>query len=681
MTCCICGCEAVRVTVLTPLGGGITSVGGTFFTSVRAGHNVTITATTAPNNDAAEWAQIQWQDSLGNVQAGGQTFDVVRAAAGEVRVTATLLGRSKRITLHFVDLVSLVADGAFTAPNVYKSWVTPGGHAKVLATTNPDWRTYRNKYPWAWADAGGVSIVGDPDSARRRRVPIDVAGNVFDLTATVYEASLTVRIRTCQPPVLALDQLTFDGHVVNCDTSGNFDRIWAPAPTRTEPDAAARTAVGGIQNPTGAVNSILCFTRGTAITITADFTVNPAPTDNEVVTVRGRATIGGQRIVWEQVGLAVNAGVANVTSAPMVGNAMIPNRVARYENVVITWEMVGPDDVTRPLGTSRHRIYAILNNPAAPLAPVAGGAAPPIPPVYWTAIHFSCVAASGAQTAAALVTGVCNALRASVGTGNGLRRSRDDKRLAYWIRGYDSAGIFNSAAMLGAANGGGRCGAWARFFADTLAIHGVQAAHMRVDTLNAGESFLVKNATFTGAGAGVPPWTHVGQLAAAANCCSKPAGVAGQGNDTPQSMFQDHAIVLYNGAIYDPSYGLGPFAAAGGLTAVQRWEAAALDGLASGVVMFINQGGAPDTGGNGGIVRLSWKPNCSRGYIEYTILAGDNLLTIVGAKAVQYGMTTNALWTHPYNAAVNVLRGAHNAVQVGDVLLIPRAGSNIRLTR
>jgi hypothetical protein len=51
------------------------------------------------------------------------------------------------------------------------------------------------------------------------------------------------------------------------------------------------------------------------------------------------------------------------------------------------------------------------------------------------------------------------------------------------------------------------------------------------------------------------------------------ARAAAQGNPNPRAHFCNHAIVRFNGAYYDPSYGTGPFASP------TAWEDASLDGF------------------------------------------------------------------------------------------------------
>ena len=660
---CIAGCGAQQETIvsLVPSGGAITQIHGTWFTSVRPGHHVTVTAVTAPHN-AGVWANLQWQNAMGG---GGQTATVARAAAGPVRVTASL-DNDRSVDLHFVELTTLVSTtGTNTAADTWKCWVRAGGFADVVATPNPNWYRYRNEFTWTWADAGahaGANAGVAGRSARRRRIPLDHGGDTITVTATLYEDSKTITIRVCQPPVLQLQRLQFDGHVVACDERGHFDRIWERG--RIEADPAA-----GVVNPSANnINSVLCFTSGGAITITATFNVTTAPTDPEVVTVRGRARIGGTHFVWEQVGLAVPAAAAPVTTAPMVSAATLPVRVGCYDDVVIRWEMDGPDGNTTDLGQTTHQVYTLL---AAPVAPQAGATgALGMPTVYWTLLEFSCRPAHGATTAAQMVSRSYSPLKGTTGDGNGPRRARDRQRLSYWLQGINSAPIFTTGQLLNTADGGGRCGSWAHLLVNMWALHGEAA---RISGVHPQQNpvvdhwFLVKNCSFGGNGnAAAAPWTHTGHHVAAAGRCAKNNGVAGQGKSNPTFVFKDHAIVEYNGQVYDPSYGLDVH------PTVLSWEKAAIAGMGH-IPVPVLAAAWHNFGGN-----LRIPAECSRGFLEHTVGGGQTLAAI----AALYGTTANALWNHAYNQALRALRaGGMATIAAGDTVIIPRRGTNIAILR
>lgn len=143
----------------------------------------------------------------------------------------------------------------------------------------------------------------------------------------------------------------------------------------------------------------------------------------------------------------------------------------------------------------------------------------------------------------------------------------------------------------------GRCGSWARFFVDTLGAQGLPAASLAVDDAPAFPTgpagallMLIKTWTFAGSprpGAdpafpfqteiNVPP-TGARSFGALRQVLDAP-GVEGQGRTlvpNPPGWFAvgDHAIARYDGKLYDPSYGSGPF------DDIRAWAIASLAGYA-----------------------------------------------------------------------------------------------------
>jgi len=127
--------------------------------------------------------------------------------------------------------------------------------------------------------------------------------------------------------------------------------------------------------------------------------------------------------------------------------------------------------------------------------------------------------------------------------------------------------------------GDGRCGAWARFLNDCLAVQAIASdvavvnapaivsaaqlqgdinTHLLADTYQILPIFFVKDWDLSNQN----PFNPIDQN-----------GVAGQGNPNPRADFDNHAIVRFNGEYYDPSYG-SPKAA----TKV-AWENQSLDGF------------------------------------------------------------------------------------------------------
>jgi hypothetical protein len=60
-------------------------------------------------------------------------------------------------------------------------------------------------------------------------------------------------------------------------------------------------------------------------------------------------------------------------------------------------------------------------------------------------------------------------------------------------------------------------------------------------------------------------------------------GVEAQGNDDPWSRFIDHALVEYNGHLFDPSYGIGPF------SSLADWEDSSIEAFGGLVQVTTNQ--------------------------------------------------------------------------------------------
>ena len=136
------------------------------------------------------------------------------------------------------------------------------------------------------------------------------------------------------------------------------------------------------------------------------------------------------------------------------------------------------------------------------------------------------------------------------------------------------------------ATGDGRCGAFQELMYEVLRVQGIASIQKRVDaptgaaggvaaakadylstygvdpdaiyTEGIRDVFFVKNWTLSV----TARWT-----------ITDLTGVAGQGNADPIGIFGDHALIEYDGEIYDPSYGTGPFAG------ILEWEDASIDGF------------------------------------------------------------------------------------------------------
>ncbi len=131
---------------------------------------------------------------------------------------------------------------------------------------------------------------------------------------------------------------------------------------------------------------------------------------------------------------------------------------------------------------------------------------------------------------------------------------------------YSATGLYFSKEEL-IANLDGRCGAWQALMLSSLAVQNVSAVPITVwpsifqsDDMEGTPPVLVRN-TYKGFAIKIDK------------------SIPGQGSANPQYIFNNHAIVKYdgihNGALYDPSYGK-PYV---GIDPRQEWETKSLEGI------------------------------------------------------------------------------------------------------
>jgi len=115
-------------------------------------------------------------------------------------------------------------------------------------------------------------------------------------------------------------------------------------------------------------------------------------------------------------------------------------------------------------------------------------------------------------------------------------------------------------------NKDGRCRGWACFFEDLNAVHGIEVRYWSVKPIDPCGGLVVKNKEF---GPEHDDWDEP-FVYSYFELVEQP-GIPGQGMDTPaKKAFLSHGVNLYQGKIYDPCYGLGPF------DDLHAWEEAAV---------------------------------------------------------------------------------------------------------
>lgn len=338
-------------------------------------------------------------------------------------------------------------------------------------------------------------------------------------------------------------------HVVEKDSLGDF-----ASPEWRSTRAAAD------QSP-------VCYTRGASVPLAVVLRVLRAPTGTESVVLRGRATAGTTVLEWTST-VTVSPGSTDISTPSMTSSAPLPDVVACYDPLTITWEANAAGTGWIGAGTTTHLVYAVLGAPAGT--------------VHWTLVDLSCRAAQGATTEAAVVAQTFVPF-----TTRALTRKRDGVGLTYWNP--NTTTCTNTRLLLASADGSGQCGSWAELLVDTFKVHGITSADKVVVVVTVAawtsstQGFLVKNWQWNAATQPVP-WTHRMGI----DVVNQP-GIPGQRNPEPPPAFFNHFIVTHGGLLYDPSYGGGPFASQA------IWETGGLDGLFAGALCGFQKSANPQT--------------------------------------------------------------------------------------
>jgi hypothetical protein len=518
-----------------------------FWEAVNGVEQIRVIAVTDPPNTVPAWTP----DTLAAGENGNVKL-VSRAAIGTITVTATLdIAPNVEIKIYdLTDMTStLPANGV--GGHRWKAYVS-ANTTVLTAVTVPNTNEVWPKVVWT------EGIPRNPVNAQAVALTPVGDATITASLGTIAPKTVSGVLHICQWPVLAVDEITFSGgHTVNNDTAADFDNKWT--------QVRAQANLGNPQlDP-----SPLCYTRNTPVTLTATLRVTTQPTDPENVTVRGTAVIGLTTIVWTSAPITVNPGPATVPFVvPVPGSLALPNQVAAYNPLTITWEMSGPTGNWIGIGSTQHRIYVTLGNPAGT-------------PAYWTLLHYSCTGAAGAANDQALITGAFNPLR-----GLNLTRQRDNVPLTYWNPQGPARGNSNTALLLAEPTGAGHCGSWALFFIDMLKAHGVGTGHKVNVTrpavvqqigpvvVGAGvkRGFLVATWNF----APVPATSPADLTHTRRGNCNPGVYAPGQNNPQPPPAFYNHFVVhcTTDGRIYDPSYGHD-------FANPDAWEPASISGLYS----------------------------------------------------------------------------------------------------
>ncbi len=194
--------------------------------------------------------------------------------------------------------------------------------------------------------------------------------------------------------------------------------------------------------------------------------------------------------------------------------------------------------------------------------------APQIPTLFETVIHVSTMAAETAagDTEASVGDAIYGKFETlSISRFDGKKAHGTSGAMTYW--GYREGDPLcvpkNSGQLIPAMSQlleytDGRCGHWAQFFVGMLRtqgilqgeVKGVKSNRLMLDGSGRQEGLIIKNANF-----GAPENGPNGYNWKEGFNFSLGGSIAGQGGTPKMQSFQDHALVLFNGKLYDPSYG------------------------------------------------------------------------------------------------------------------------------
>ena len=596
---------------------------------------IEVTAVTAPNSPGV-WQELEW--NTGGVNGDNNVVEVSRAGAMEMRVAARIPGQAwKHVDIEIYDLTDLTCPLPLKLTDRDRHWKAYEANSKttLTATTVTDEDSVWSLLQWNQAAA-----------ANQSDVPLASAGDKH-VTVSLGQTgpkTLAADIHICKWPKLEVERIFFNCFPVRNDGSTEIDKKFDSCWVKGRSDPATNAATASCQAP-------LCFVQGETIELRGEFKVTQAPTEQEKVKVKGVTTVGTQTIEW-QGEVTVGPADVKVKLPKTTADKPLPPGVACYDPMEIKWYMTESDNTTWvQIGTTRNLVYVVLGDP--------------VKPAYWTLLDISCRAAAGKTTEDTFVPAAFAPFTTHTGDGNGFKRKGDGIAMSYYKQGVKTSGeqtepsVYSTFGILSRPDGTGRCGGWANLLLHLFSIHGVTSAGKLwfirgADPKNADmkQRFLVKNCSFVGSGTKPAPYPYLGNTE-----CVKRDGAPGQGKTNPQFDFGDHVVVVHDGKIYDPSYGVGPIA-----TPLEyEWKAIEGLGTMTGTppyAAFDQTDGTPQF-----ISGL-----CSPGFRQHVMAGGEKL----SAVAAKYGYSESAIFDHPYNADLKKSRVTADKIVDGDVIYIPR---------
>jgi hypothetical protein len=418
------------------------------------------------------------------------------------------------------------------------------------------------------------------------------SGAAVALGTVTVNNSTKITIASVKPPVLEPSETatvtasggltaTYTAQIENPQPSiktlqyTNSLPVWLDGPSNATPVAMSQTVWPA---STPSVRSV--FVSSTSINATATFNVTPITV--ALSGARIEANMTGAGLMFAQ-DVSIPAGATSI-QVTLTSEPLPDNKTQHYQPLGLTWSFSpsgqscsSGTSVCEPAGSTSSEVFVTLATPlpmsesvmplsAVELAIGSGGATSPTQAIQNAWQQF--------------------ALPANVS-------GWDGRSFIYYPAGTPFQGCATSALLLlTTPTGGARCGAFAQFFQDVLAVNGISSVETVV-TPTVDLFMLVKNWSFstTTTFTNSPPWDWSLVTSSANEMVPPPdpatptvygamtsdIGVPGQNSPTPsEKIHVNHAIVCIpsTGVFYDPSYGLT-------YTGASDFENQALNGYAS----------------------------------------------------------------------------------------------------
>jgi len=241
--------------------------------SVCVGCNVTFTVITDPcgYEDDVEWSAPGGDPCTGT----GETFTTSWDTAGIHTATASLCDSNDSNDVTVVEVASLLPDEGTEIddgdndPNTkrYLLFKAASGNVTVTATPNPE--LSEDKLPDCWTLTGGTG------TGKLTRTIDKTTAATTEITCTAGASSKKVTFHVIEAEVASVG-FTSD-HMITEWGGGNID----------DPDGSTAVWVSG------GTNDPVCYTKNTAPTMFAAFTVTPNIAEPDISGISVRAKVGG----------------------------------------------------------------------------------------------------------------------------------------------------------------------------------------------------------------------------------------------------------------------------------------------------------------------------------------------------------------------------------------------------